>query len=873
MASPEAKSSEIARQRAPSWFSALAVGLALLFVVYQWCYSGGFPYIRDGNESALSFVHALNLKLFNPVKSSFLTTFDTEFDKPAPHPNYIYTHNPNFPRYLHYGLLLLGIDSFTTHVLLVTFAVTILNVLSLQWLLRETLGDGARARWLALVPIFALVTDYLGFLSFTVNTYRTFCFCLLWLGLLAVRKPWGFARTFALFFVLCQLEYGFAAFVLSASLVYWLISSRPGGVRPVFAMTSGACTSLLLYFVQLRSRYPLEFILHDIHATAERRGGGLKASSYLNEALPAFLSRLKDIQVPPQNWLLAWALCSATLTMFQAVVSSDLLRIRRALAGLFIALVAGGVMGSLVMTNYFYEAFFGGILPFLTFFNVIATGIFVCDCLALVDRVGASPLARIVLAASALVLALAPMAWNSLRWWQAYPGLQGGYVHLLKHEYRGKPIMVMSHFNQVPTAMTWGPTLHLTDAESTFSDSNYSRFERFRDHNGNLTLLCLKLRWVGFDALLSKLEARGDEILQRGPDFAFIQIKGPAFLRTDSSFTAPTSSFGALRLRIAPSPTADDRRIPLLAAGNSKSGSLVYFRYAGRDTIRVGLDAGARGELVTPPFKIDLTREQIVEISLGSLYPPVNHPKMISLESSLSDAMRRVLLISWNTHPIIEAALPLPAIAPAAILIGESSDFPDTTSKFTGKILAIERWWPTSRTLHAQSGRGPNEAFGPLAFEVEFPRGAAGRTEPLVTSGLTGAGDFIYVRYIDDEHVRFGFDHWGVHGFLGDPVKISSGQRHRLKISMGSLYPPANDPWFAGQSGHYVQTAKNHVSVFCDDLLVLSAESSAYESPASFIRIGENSIGGSTTSSAFSGAISTTHRLTPIPSTSASPRR
>ena len=129
------------------------------------------------------------------------------------------------------------------------------------------------------------------------------------------------------------------------------------------------------------------------------------------------------------------------------------------------------------------------------------------------------------------------------------------------------------------------------------------------------------------------------------------------------------------------------------------------------------------------------------------------------------------------------------------------------------------------------------------------------------------------MRYIDDRHIRLGFDHWGVKGYLGEPIEIEPDHWYRLTLSMGSLYPPEGDFWFSGHDAAAGQIAKSRVMVFMDDRKVFSAESPAYESPPRFVKLGENDIGGSTTAPAFSGSIRGAERLslTELPFTNPAP--
>jgi hypothetical protein len=255
-------------------------GLALLFVVSAWVYSGGYPYIYDGNETSLSFVHALSLYHFNPFDFSFLTSHETEFNKAAPDPALLYSNNPNFPRYIHYLLLLAGIKSFTTQVLLITLTVTLLNMLSLRWLMSAMIGDAPPAQWITVLAAIVMVIDYHGFLSYTVNTYRTFVFCLLWLCLVSIASSWRPWAIVILFFVLFQLEYGFALFVVGSAATLFVLIWPAHPLRTAAAAITGVGMSLTSYFVQLWTYFPVTAIMAHFHGTLQRRGGGNSLSYF-----------------------------------------------------------------------------------------------------------------------------------------------------------------------------------------------------------------------------------------------------------------------------------------------------------------------------------------------------------------------------------------------------------------------------------------------------------------------------------------------------------------------------------------------------------------------------------------------------------------
>ena len=125
---------------------------------------------------------------------------------------------------------------------------------------------------------------------------------------------------------------------------------------------------------------------------------------------------------------------------------------------------------------------------------------------------------------------------------------------------------------------------------------------------------------------------------------------------------------------------------------------------------------------------------------------------------------------------------------------------------------------------------------------VRFPQDPAG-SEPLVVSGVTGAGDFVYVKYVGAGRLRFGFDHWGVGGSVGEPVAFDPTQLHRLEIETGALIPSP-----AGQ-------AASRVRVRLDGATVLDGMSAIHPHTRGQIYIGANPIGGSTAQLLFRGEV------------------
>jgi hypothetical protein len=167
---------------------------------------------------------------------------------------------------------------------------------------------------------------------------------------------------------------------------------------------------------------------------------------------------------------------------------------------------------------------------------------------------------------------------------------------------------------------------------------------------------------------------------------------------------------------------------------------------------------------------------------------------------------------------------------------------PDVVQRFTG---------PSMSAIVVGQGIAPAtpETSGPVHMIVSLPAGKTGRSEPLVTTGHTGAGDFIYVTYVDDTHIKIGLDHWGGAGIASKPIRIDYGAPHEIWIEMNSLN-------FASSSA-----ARSPVVVTLDGSVILSAQAKPFPSAASEVTVAENLIGGSTEDPSFSGEVDFVERL------------
>jgi hypothetical protein len=143
---------------------------------------------------------------------------------------------------------------------------------------------------------------------------------------------------------------------------------------------------------------------------------------------------------------------------------------------------------------------------------------------------------------------------------------------------------------------------------------------------------------------------------------------------------------------------------------------------------------------------------------------------------------------------------------------------------------------------------------GAMRLRVRFARQPSAVADPLVVTGRRGRGDFLYVQVVDASHLRFGFDHWGVNGFVSPLISASLESVHELVLTMDALQDPtgpSNRPWH-GQIG-----------IWMDGRWILAGPGICHPTTAAEIVVGQNLIGGSTTGAVFRGTVLSAEAMGP----------
>ncbi|MEI6106012.1 MAG: hypothetical protein WCR49_03270, partial [Opitutae bacterium] len=153
---------------------------------------------------------------------------------------------------------------------------------------------------------------------------------------------------------------------------------------------------------------------------------------------------------------------------------------------------------------------------------------------------------------------------------------------------------------------------------------------------------------------------------------------------------------------------------------------------------------------------------------------------------------------------------------------------------------------PAEVSVHVPTGELP----GRIVFRFELPEGGFTGSEPLLSAGLPGAADSLYLRSIGEGRYIVGLDHWGYGALESGPVALPATEVHKLSIELGSLFPPG-------------QVAADLIRVKLNDTIVLESHLKLYEVKPGQVVVGRNPLGMSTSGPSFRGVIYSVHTNQP----------
>lgn len=305
---------------------------------------------------------------------------------------------------------------------------------------------------------------------------------------------------------------------------------------------------------------------------------------------------------------------------------------------------------------------------------------------------------------------------------------------------------------------------------------------------------------------------------------------------------------GPLELDVVFPAGAESGVAPLVVTGSSFLSDYVFVNYLGERRARLGFEHTNFGGFSGEAFEMRPGEVRRVRVELGSLYPPRAHPFWARFEPGHGRYLQRLVRVTIDGEEVLRSMADTYDAVAWEPELGTETKRLALGERFTGTIVVVGRAEPPEAPPAVRTG-------GPVRLEATLPEWRGVKAEPLLTTGVTGAGDLVYVKYESEGTVRIGYDHWGVGGPVSEPIAVPEDRRVTIEIDLASLYP-------AGVEGDGVAGARREgVLVRLNGALVLQGGKRAHPSHADEVSVGANALGASTATMRFSGTIHTEARL------------
>jgi hypothetical protein len=178
--------------------------------------------------------------------------------------------------------------------------------------------------------------------------------------------------------------------------------------------------------------------------------------------------------------------------------------------------------------------------------------------------------------------------------------------------------------------------------------------------------------------------------------------------------------------------------------------------------------------------------------------------------------------------------------------------------------MRVVRMLPEAANGREQVSRaaGPWAPYtGALRIEIMFDPAHCDRPLPIVSSGVRGAGDEVFIEFTGRKILRIGFDHWDASAIHSKSIPFDVSRPHVLIISIGSLYPDEMHPLFKENPSWLAM--RHLILVRFDGSTELFERADSFKAPAASITILHNLLGFSTAERDFSGRLLSASSVSP----------
>ncbi len=153
----------------------------------------------------------------------------------------------------------------------------------------------------------------------------------------------------------------------------------------------------------------------------------------------------------------------------------------------------------------------------------------------------------------------------------------------------------------------------------------------------------------------------------------------------------PSGESGPLRIELNFPKDRTGKLEPLLVTGASFRADFLYIFYKDDTHIQIGFEHTSYGGPMSPPLEVDYELPHVLEVQLGSLYPPLEHPYYAEKTSEEINRLKRTLLIKLDGRVVHSGQYDFYDSSPGDVTVGRNPVSEAFGRRFTGVVQRVTR--------------------------------------------------------------------------------------------------------------------------------------------------------------------------------------
>ena len=130
---------------------------------------------------------------------------------------------------------------------------------------------------------------------------------------------------------------------------------------------------------------------------------------------------------------------------------------------------------------------------------------------------------------------------------------------------------------------------------------------------------------------------------------------------------------------------------PLLVTGLSFRADFLYIYYKDDAHIQIGFEHTSYGGPMSPPLEVDFDLPHVLEVEMGSFYPPVEHPFYDGKSADEINRLKRTLLVKLDGRVVHSGQYEFYDSSPGDVTVGRNPVSEAFGRRFTGVMRSVTR--------------------------------------------------------------------------------------------------------------------------------------------------------------------------------------